>query len=923
MKRIFNLFAFLLIINILVAQSPKRELRATWLATVWRLDWPSATVPANGTETARQNAINIQKNGLISILDKLQESNVNAAFFQVRSMCEAMYQSSYEPWSQYISSERGADPGWDPLAFAIDEAHKRGIELHAWLNPYRYSSSEATHGNLPTDYANTHPEWLMDYGGYAKILNPGIPAVIERITDIVEEIVLNYDVDGIVFDDYFYMQGTTDNMDMTQYNAYNPNNLARGDWRRANVNKMIKNVYNKIQSINPEILFGVSPAGVAASSAEVAGKYGVPPSPVGSDWQYNGIYSDPLAWLSEGSIDYISPQLYWTTSSSNAYDKLAPWWSNVANKFGKHFYSSHSLSAMTGPDPSSGMENMMFILMDEEVVSVNALSSLERSLIDEITTSKPIQKTASEANYYFSELGLQIDWNRNSDINGAPGSVFYSTKKAVGSQFVDYLKETKYACASLRPAVGWKKAESQTLVDNLSLSGKTLSWTYNNDKMRYAIYAIPKSLGNQNDVFASSEYLLGISYSKQYTLPNEISADSHKIAVSIVDRYANEFSPRVLGENLVSGTPTTLIYPSNGISMVIPTIFRWNEVSDAISYVIEIALDPDFKQMFAARETTEAQFFSGLLTNMQENIKYYWRVKTRQPNAVESYSEIFNFTGTKFKILKPTDGSENISLTPTFEWISTASSNYTLEIAISNKFIESQIEYRNSTDATSMTVPEKTLVTGRTYYARVIASGGVNAITETISFTMEKKEIPVPVLISPENDATIKGESIEVCWEEQISKGFRVELSQSQDFPPRNTKAKAVDINTFCTSYDDLEPGVYYVRVKALNESGLTESSNVSKINLEQTTAIDEILDKDNIYVFKENGKSILNINTDRPSTITVNIYSTSGLLISKMEDVLSQGLNSFILDTENLSKGIYLIKIKMDNKQKIIKLQN
>ena len=144
---------------------------------------------------------------LIKILDRMKTANMNTVFFQIRSMSDAMYPSSFENWSSFISSERGADPGWDPLEYAVQETHKRGMELHAWINPYRYSSSSATHGNLPTDYPNTKPEWLIAYDSYTKILNPGVPEVTQRIADIVAEVVTNYDVDGIVFDDYFYGNG--------------------------------------------------------------------------------------------------------------------------------------------------------------------------------------------------------------------------------------------------------------------------------------------------------------------------------------------------------------------------------------------------------------------------------------------------------------------------------------------------------------------------------------------------------------------------------------------------------------------------------------------------------------------------------------------------------------------------------------------
>jgi uncharacterized lipoprotein YddW (UPF0748 family) len=290
MRHLFKIvFLFLFAVGTLTAQSPKRDVRAVWLTTVWGLDWPSSTVSES------------QKSGLINILNKLQAANFNTVFFQVRGMSDAMYKSKYEPWSQYLTSVRGADPGWDPLEYIMEEAHTRGIEVHAWLNPYRYSTSAESHGNLPNDYAAAHPDWLMDYGSYTKILNPGMPEVRQRICDIITDIITRYDVDGIVFDDYFYADaGPHFELDAVQYQTYNPNKLSQADWRRENVNQMVRDVQARINSIKPYLTFGISPAGVAASDASVASKYGVDRCPVGSDWQYSGIYSDPLAWLYDG-----------------------------------------------------------------------------------------------------------------------------------------------------------------------------------------------------------------------------------------------------------------------------------------------------------------------------------------------------------------------------------------------------------------------------------------------------------------------------------------------------------------------------------------------------------------------------------------------------------------------------------------------
>ena len=485
----------------LFAQSPKREMRAAWVHTVNFSTWVSEVrVPKfNGSnEAEREEARAIQKKAIIAYFDSFQEANLNAVFFHVRTTCDAFYKSKYEPWSHFLSTERGADPGWDPLEFAIEEAHKRGMELHAWLNPYRISFSEAQSvaATSPTDYVNTHPEWVMSYSDNVKILNPGLPEVTERIADVVEDIITNYDVDGIVLDDYFYADnqrglanyyGKYFYLDTALYIAYkaeNPNELSQGDWRRENCNKMVKAIYDRIQSIKPYVIFGMSPAGIAKEGAKNIGIE--PPSVEGSDWQYNQIYCNPLAWLVEGSIDYISPQLYWTTTHAAApYGPLCEWWSQVCKKFNIYFYPSHAFG--TSPE----------------------------------------------------EIGAQINLNREFDV---PGVVVWDVQNFLRKEHVPYLAENQFRYKALPPALHWKNADEQGMIDNLSLSGQTLSWTYEKENVRYAIYAIPSSQINDTEVFSKSQYLLGISYDKQFTLPSEV-IDTHHIAVSVLDRYGNEYLP--------------------------------------------------------------------------------------------------------------------------------------------------------------------------------------------------------------------------------------------------------------------------------------------------------------------------------------------------------------------------------------------
>lgn len=872
MKRFLQIAFFLFSSAMfLSAQSPKREVRATWLSTVWRLDWPSVTVPeSTGTnETTREAARITQKTGLISILDKLKAANFNTVFFQIRGMSDAMYKSKYEPWSQYLSSVRGADPGWDPLDYLVEEAHARGIEVHAWLNPYRYSTSAESHGNLPDDYAVAHPDWLLDYDNYTKILNPGLPEVRQRISDVVADIITNYDVDGIVFDDYFYVQGITDEMDQEQYQLYNPDGLSRKDWRRNNVNQMVRNVQTRINSIKPYITFGISPAGVAASNPVVAAKYGVEPSPVGSDWQYDGIYSDPLAWLNDGSIDYISPQLYWAIGhATNDFSKLSPWWAKIANHFGRHFYSSNT------------------------------------------------------STFSISELNNEIAVNRNADQNGTTGSVYFRTNN-LAQTTLNGLKSGSYQSPALRAAYGWKVAPEQSLVENLAVSGQNLTWTYDNESVRYSIYALPKENRNDAAVFTQSKYLLGISYSKKYSLPVNVSTLTHDIAVAVYDRFGNEFSPRVLGEPVNLLQSVQLIYPANQAeNVVLPALFSWQSAAIDAYYVWELAEDAGFTKPVTSRETTKTEFYSGLQTNITENTTYYWRVKSIRPNAPVTLSEVRSFRGTKFKILTPADGTEKVPLTPEISWTNIGDgADYTLEVSSKADF--SLINYTTSVQSTIVNIPNGFLATSTIYYARVKAQlGEIQAISERIHFTTEDLPVPVPVIISPANGADIYGSEIEVTWQEQNSKGFRAELSKDPSFPPRATTVKRTDPFVYNTIFTNVSEGIYYIQVKALNSEGLTEPSMKVKVTL-LTTSLNNPKSDEICYTYTDrNGQVHMILNIQNSLSASMAIYSLAGTLIQTNRYALVSETNDIVLDLNQLPGGIYLLKVRSENYEKTIKFK-
>jgi len=300
-----------------------KEMRGLWVATVVNTDYPSKPT----------TDIEVLKNEAIKILDTAQKTGLNAVFLQVRPTADAFYRSDYFPWSKYLTGTLGKAPagGFDPLQFWIDEAHKRGIELHAWINPFRIikkSSSEAkpSLSSLPADHpARLHPDWVVKYSDGNLYFDPGIPEARRLITNGVLEIVNRYDIDGIHFDDYFYPGRDFD--DSATYKKYGQGYASVGDWRRANITALVTDVSQGIKATGKDVRFGISPFGIWANKKS---------NPLGSDT--NGAesnydhYADTRSWVKSGIIDYIAPQLYWNIGYSIAdYSKLLTWWKDVVS----------------------------------------------------------------------------------------------------------------------------------------------------------------------------------------------------------------------------------------------------------------------------------------------------------------------------------------------------------------------------------------------------------------------------------------------------------------------------------------------------------------------------------------------------------------------------------------------------------------
>ncbi len=327
--------------------APRRQLRGVWIATVANLDWPSRP----GLPTAVQ-----QKEGR-RLLDQVRALGFNAVFVQVRPLGDAFYPSRYAPWSAYLSGVQGRSPGYDPLGFLLSEAHRRNLEFHAWLNPFRVSFHDNLAALAPTNPARQHPAWVVHYAG-ALYLNPGLPAVRRLLAATVEELVRRYDVDGVHLDDYFYPYPVgklpfPDSETYRQYGAGRYHSIA--DWRRANVNELIATLSQTIHRLRPAVKFGVSPFGVWRNRRS---------DPSGSATEaavtsYDSLYADTRTWIRHGWLDYIAPQLYWPIGFRRAeYTTLVRWWVHEVEGWPVHLYIGQAAYKIGSGGPWSDAEEM-------------------------------------------------------------------------------------------------------------------------------------------------------------------------------------------------------------------------------------------------------------------------------------------------------------------------------------------------------------------------------------------------------------------------------------------------------------------------------------------------------------------------------------------------------------------------------------
>jgi len=484
------------VFSIITFSQPKREFRGAWVATVANIDWPSQN-NLSSDEQIRE---------MYRMFTSLRNSGINAVLFQVRTECDALYKSDLEPWSFHLTGKQGKapEPFFDPLEKAIEISHELNLELHAWFNPYRAVRVSGEYELAENHVAKVHPDWILKFDKL-KILNPGLPEVREFILAVVKDVLNRYDIDGIHFDDYFYPYSPkVSTEDTTTFANYNREFTNIDEWRRDNINILMKEIYETINSTKPYVKFGLSPFGIVKN--EYAGTNGFQ--------SYDILYCDPLSWINGNYIDYINPQLYWEMEHRAApYAKLLPWWASV--KGDRHLYIGHFSSQMAAKDYKGKKE----------------------------------------------ELDNQINMNRKN--GNVDGSVFFSAKSISQNWngFADKLKEKFYSSIAFPPQMSWKDSISPNPPVNLTISQSEKFVTINWDSPHYAedgelphYYAVYRFNENENIDISNPAKIIYLTY------PNEtifldfvdgLKKGTYFYAVTSLDRLHNESSAVSVGPVII------------------------------------------------------------------------------------------------------------------------------------------------------------------------------------------------------------------------------------------------------------------------------------------------------------------------------------------------------------------------------------
>lgn len=671
-KILYSLFVILSISALSYSQtSPKQELRGVWMASLG-IDWPST----KGTDAS---TINAQKNQLVSIFNQHKTYGINAIFFHIRPKCDAVYKSDIEPWSTYLTGKQGtapSDPNYDPLQFAVAEAHKRGIELHAWLNPYRVTATGENPASLASgNVAKLHPDWVIQCVNSGtsypyQFLNPGLPEVREYLIKVIMDIVRRYDVDGIHFDDYFYPYteyGTFS--DDAAYNMYKGTFTDKASWRMNNVNMLLAAINDSIKAVKPWVKFGISPSG---NQSVNTGIFCDTPG-----W-LQGKYTDQSGQKHTGSsyIDYIMPQLYW----AGYYGRL-PLWSDASFLNSRHLYI--------------GLPSYRY----------------------------------TETGFTPNELGWEMKTNRTTPT--VKGGVFYNSSSLTVYNYAgctDSLIHNFNVYAAITPKMTWLpgnstkpnaplnlRAEKNTSTGKYELKWDAPAKASDGDQaFFYIVYRFETE--PTQDMLNDPSKILGTcgetTLSSAYAKYSVTSGDYY--VVTAVDRYSNEGPiSNVFHMNQPDQIPLAPVLKTpidRAGNLVNTATLTWGSVPLAESYVLQIAKDSLFTKIIAY--APEHRKLSYTYNSVTPGIQYYWRVKAAGAGGNSEYSAPFEFESLIMStpvLSEPKNATYNVVLNPVFKWPRVLNAtSYRLLLSSDQNYVNVVVDTTIADTAFALSTPLKT-----------------------------------------------------------------------------------------------------------------------------------------------------------------------------------------------------------------------
>lgn len=469
--------------------TPKRQFRAMWVASVANIDWPSRT----------GLSVSAQQSEFRSWLDLAVQKNMNAVVVQIRPTADAFWPSPYEPWSNWLTGTQGRSPGYDPMAFMVNETHARNLEFHAWFNPYRIANHTNVTQLVASHPARQNPSWRFAYDGKL-YYNPGIPAVRDFVEDAMMDAVTRYDIDGVHFDDYFYpYPGSGGSIpDSTTYAQYGAGFSSIHDWRRNNVNLLVQEMDQRIHAAKPHVKFGISPFGIWRNASS---------DPLGSRTSgfqsYDGIYADTRRWVKQGWVDYINPQIYWHIGFAVAdYTVLTSWWSDVVDGTGVQLYIG-------------------------QAVYRQGSSSQDPAWQDP------------------AELTDHLHYNRQHPQ--VLGDVHFSAKDVRANRIgaVNRMVADHYSKPALVPAYGPGSAPAAPSITSATRVSNGVSLAWSGSGTEFAVYRVNGSPAVDPCFFADARNLLKTTRAKSYTDTTAAAGSTYTYYVTGLHRLHHESAPSV------------------------------------------------------------------------------------------------------------------------------------------------------------------------------------------------------------------------------------------------------------------------------------------------------------------------------------------------------------------------------------------